>query len=100
MATFTLAISVFEPLDLLFRGESFGWTPRLVGIKVMILSRLQAHHTKLSVSLCGTSEGDPLSRLVRGLPVTANIKRTAYLPFKSLPTVPWPIPLIAIKSSS
>lgn len=95
MATFTLAISVFEPLGILFRGGSL--SGRLVSIKVVIPSRLEAHYTKLCVSLCGTSGGDPLSRLVREFPVTANIKRTMYLLFKSLRTV---IPSIVIKSSS
>jgi hypothetical protein len=51
MATFTLVIVVFGPLKLLVGCESF-WVNALVSIKLLILSRLEAHHTKLYVSLC------------------------------------------------
>jgi hypothetical protein len=75
IAIFTLAVSVFEPLRLLVGDESF-WVDALININVVILSRVEAHHIKLHVSLCLTSGADQSSRLVRGFPVTDNIKRT------------------------
>jgi hypothetical protein len=36
----------------------FGWTPSM-SIEVGIQSSLEAHHTKLYVSLCWTSAGNP-----------------------------------------
>ena len=57
------------------QGRSF-WGGRPVSIKVVIVSRLGAHNTDFSVFLCRTSGGDPSSRLDRGFPVTANIKRS------------------------
>ena len=73
MATFTTVISVFGPLRLLVGDKSF-WMDAVVRVKMVILSGLEAHQTKLYVSQCWTSGGDSSSRLVQGFPVTANIK--------------------------
>jgi hypothetical protein len=73
IATFTV-ISVFEALGLLVGGES-SRVDAIISIEVVILSRLEAHHTKLYESLCRTSAADPSSRLAQELPVTANIKK-------------------------
>jgi hypothetical protein len=74
IAIFT-AISVLGALRLSAGADSF-WEETLVSIEIVILSWLEAHHTKPYVPLCWTSEGDPSSRPVREFPVTANIKRT------------------------
>ena len=44
-----------------------------VRIKLVILSKLGAYHTKTYVYLCWTYGRDPSSRLVGGCPVTANM---------------------------
>ena len=41
--------------------------------KLMILSKLEAYHTKIYVYLCWTYGGDLSSRPVGGCPVTANM---------------------------
>jgi len=73
IATLTIDILVLGPLIPLGE-ESFRGFP--VNTKVVGLSRLEAHHTKLYVSLCWTSGEDPSSRQVEVIPVPANIKRT------------------------
>jgi hypothetical protein len=70
IATLTTDVSVFKLLSV---GDKSLGVEAPVSIKVVNPSRLGAHHTKLHVSLCLTSGGDPPSRLVRGFLVTANM---------------------------
>ena len=75
MATLTTDASVFEVFGPLSVRDNSLDVEASVRIKVLILPRLGAYHKKLYVSLCWTSEGDPLSHPFRGFPltVTANI---------------------------
>jgi hypothetical protein len=72
IATLTIDVSVLGPLSV--EDKSLG-VETSVRIKVMILSRLEAHPTKLYLFLCWTSGGDPSSRLVQGFLVTAKMRR-------------------------
>ena len=72
IATLTTDVSVFKLLSV---GDKSFVVEAPVSIEVVNPSRLGAHHTKPHVSLCRTSGGDPSSRLVRGFPVTANMKK-------------------------
>src|SRR6267154_3242586 len=73
IATLTVVtgVSVFGTLSV--RNRSLG-VEALVRIKVVIISRLRAHRTKLYLFLCWTSGGDPSSRLVRGFRSTTNMR--------------------------
>jgi hypothetical protein len=72
IATLTTDVSVFGPLSV---ADTLGVEAPLRN-KVVIQSKLGAHHTELCVSPCWTSAGDPSLRLVRGFPVTADMRRT------------------------
>ena len=73
IATLTIvtAVSVFGTLSV--KDKSLG-VKALVRNKVVIISRLRAHHTKLCLSLCWTSGGDPTLPLARGFRSTANMR--------------------------
>jgi len=70
IATLTIDISVFGPLSV---ADALGVEASLRN-KVVILSRSGAHHTELCVFPYWTSAGDPLPHLVRGFPVTADMR--------------------------
>lgn len=73
MATLTPVRAVSAFVTLSVRGKSLG-VEALIRIKVMIVSRLGAHHTKLYLSLFWTTGGDQPSCLVRGFRSTANMR--------------------------
>src|SRR6266700_2269162 len=82
--TTVTAVSVFGALSV--RDKSLG-VEALVRIKVVIISRLRAHRTKLYLSLCWTSGGDSSSRLLREFPSTANMRGQCDYYSKSTHTV-------------
>jgi hypothetical protein len=70
IAILTTDVSVFGPLSV---ADTLSVEAPLRN-KVVILSKLGAHHTGLCVSRCQTSAGDPSSHLVRGFPATADMR--------------------------